>query len=96
MLFAQLRRGVGGKGVMLHGKMSWFFVTLLRLTLFPSSNNFPYNQVHDIRYRTWVHLDVVMDDDQLCKVWYRGTPITSNICEGAHKAQNCPFMGKCM
>ena len=35
-------------------------------------------------------------NDYLCKAWYRGMPITCDICEGSHKAQNCPFKGKCM
>ena len=34
--------------------------------------------------------------DHVCKVWYRGMPISCDICEGSHKAQNCPFKGKCM
>ena len=35
-------------------------------------------------------------NDHLCKAWYRGMPISCDICEGSHKAQNCPFKGKCM
>ena len=35
-------------------------------------------------------------NDYLCKAWYRGMPISCDICEGSHKAQNCPFKGKCM
>jgi len=35
-------------------------------------------------------------NDHLCKVWYRGMPTSCDICEGSHKAQNCPFKGKCM
>ena len=35
-------------------------------------------------------------NDHLCKAWYRGKPISCDICEGSHKAQNCPFKGKCM
>ena len=35
-------------------------------------------------------------NDHLCKAWYRGMPISCDICEGSHKAQNCPFKRKCM
>ena len=31
-----------------------------------------------------------------CKAWYRGMPVTCDICEGSHKAQDCPFKGVCM
>ena len=31
-----------------------------------------------------------------CKAWYHGMPVTCDICEGSHKAQDCPFKGKCM
>ena len=74
-----------------------------------------YGEVHDIRFRAWIHPDNVMDgarvihmtrsgpipgslhvSDDLCQAWYRGMPISCDICEGSHKAQNCPFKGNCM
>ena len=35
-------------------------------------------------------------NDHLCKAWYLVMPISCDICEGSHTAQNCPFKGKCM
>ena len=32
-----------------------------------------------------------------CKVWYRGQPISCDICkEGTHIASSCPYKGKCL
>ena len=36
------------------------------------------------------------NNDHLCKAWFQGIPISHDICEGSHKAQNCPFKGKCI
>ena len=30
-----------------------------------------------------------------CCVWYKGQPITCNICKGSHKAADCPLKDKC-
>ena len=35
-------------------------------------------------------------NDYLCKAWYKGMPLTCDICEGSHKAQDCPYKGRCM
>ena len=35
-------------------------------------------------------------NDHLCNTWFRGMPISCDICEGSYKAQNCPLKGKCM
>ena len=74
-----------------------------------------FGVVHDVKYRSWTHLNGVMDGSRLvrmtrsdviprtilingmqCKAWYRGMPVTCDICEGSHKAQDCPFKGVCM
>ena len=70
-----------------------------------------YEEVHDIRFRAWTHLDIVMNaatvvrmtrsgpiprslhvSNRLCKTWYQGMRISCDICEGSHKAQNCPLL----
>ena len=38
----------------------------------------------------------ILVNDQSCKVWYKGMPITCDICEGSHKARDCPYKGLCM
>ena len=35
-------------------------------------------------------------NDHLIKAWYRGMPITCDICERPHKAHDCPHQGLCM
>ena len=35
-------------------------------------------------------------NNYLCKAWYKGMPLTCDICEGSHKAQDCPYKGRCM
>ena len=35
-------------------------------------------------------------NDYYCKAWYKGMPMKCDICEGSHKAQDCPYKGLCM
>ena len=38
----------------------------------------------------------ILVKDHQCKVWYKGMPISCDICSGSHKAQDCPYKGVCM
>ena len=37
----------------------------------------------------------IIIDGIKCRVWYKGQPLVCDICNGNHKAADCPLKGKC-
>ena len=37
----------------------------------------------------------IIIDGIKCRVWYKGQPLVCDICNGNHKAEDCPLKGKC-
>ena len=68
-----------------------------------------YGEVHDVRFRHWLHMSEVADRVRVvsmvrnlvingyhCKVSYYGQAKECDICEESwHIAKDCPFRGKC-